>query len=177
MPTASPDSASPDSVAPLDSTAPLRPLAAPGRASSSAPPVGPAQVGPDAPSKGRNARVGFSSLVRAFASSLVLDPVSEPEPAPFVYTAAIHTTADLVSSLVGITELSREQGFSRDPETNYGNGGRNAVYHADHRELPVSLSVNCNPLRQTVAIAVSGPHGEETYRCFQELEQALFGSC
>jgi hypothetical protein len=116
-------------------------------------------------------------LVRALASSLVLEPVSEPEPAPFVYTAAIHTTADLVSSLVGITELSREQGFSRDPETNYGNGGRNATYHVDHRELPVSLSVNCNPLRQTVALAVSGLDGEETHRCFQELELALFGGC
>lgn len=169
--------ASPDSTAPPDTTESLRPLAAPGETLSSAPSVVPAQVGPKASSKRGNARVGFGSLVRAFASSLVLDPVSEPEPAPAVFTAAIHTTADLVSSLVGITELSRQQGFSRDPETNYGNGGRNAVYHADHRELPVSLSVNCNPLRQTVAIAVSGPHGEEAYRCFQELERALFGSC
>ncbi len=169
--------ASPDSTAPPDTTELLRALAAPGETLSSPPSVAPAQAGPkDSPTRG-NARVGLSSLVRAFASSLVLDPVSEPEPAPSVYTAAIHTTADLVSSLVGITELSRQQGFSRDPETNYGNGGRNAVYHADHRELPVSLSVNCNPLRQTVAIAVSGPHGEETYRCFQELERVLFGSC
>jgi hypothetical protein len=174
---ASMPTASPDSTAPPDTTELLRALAAPGETLSSAPSVAPAQAGPkDSPTRG-NARVGLSSLVRAFASSLVLDPVSEPEPAPSVYTAAIHTTADLVSSLVGITELSRQQGFSRDPETNYGNGGRNAVYHADHRELPVSLSVNCNPLRQTVAIAVSGPHGEETYRCFQELERVLFGSC
>jgi len=101
-------------------------------------------------------RPGFGTLMRALASSLVLEPVSEPEPAPLVYTAAIHTTADLVSSLIGIAELSRQQGFSRDPETTYGDGGRNASYHVDHRELPVSLSVNCNPLRQTVAIAVSG---------------------
>lgn len=115
--------------------------------------------------------------MRTLATSLVLQPVREPELAPLVYTAAIHTTADLVSSLIGITELSRQRGFSRDPETTYGDGGRNAMYHVDHRELPVSLSVNCNPLRQTVAIAVSGLDAEDTHRCFQDLEQALFGSC
>jgi hypothetical protein len=119
----------------------------------------------------------LGTLVRAFASSLVLEPVSEPEPAPVVYTAAIHTSADLVSSLIGITELSRDQGFNRHPETNYGDGGRHATYHVDHSTLPVSLSVNCNPPRQTVAIAVSGLDSEETLRCFQDLELALFGSC
>jgi hypothetical protein len=123
------------------------------------------------------ARSGLGTLVRAFASSLVLEPVSDPEPAPVVYTAAIHTSADLVSSLIGITELSRDQGFSRHPETIYGDGGRNATYHVDHSSLPMSLSVNCNPLRQTVAIAVSGLDSEETLRCFQALELALFGSC
>ncbi|MFM9101687.1 MAG: hypothetical protein ACKOPS_10260 [Cyanobium sp.] len=123
------------------------------------------------------ARPGLVTLVRAFASSLVLEPVSEPEPAPVVYTAAIHTTADLVSSLIGITELSRDQGFNRHPETNYGDGGRHANYHVDHSTLPVSLTVNCNPPRQTVAIAVSGLDSEETLRCFQDLELALFGSC
>lgn len=123
------------------------------------------------------ARPGLGTLVRAFASSLVLEPVSENEPAPVVYTAAIHTSADLVSSLIGITELSRDQGFNRHPETNYGDGGRHATYHVDHSSLPVSLSVNCNPLRQTVAIAVSGLDSEETLRCFQDLELALFGSC
>ena len=61
-------------------------------------------------------RTGFGTLVRALASSLVLEPASEPEPAPVVYTAAIHTSADLVSSLIGITELSRDQGFNRHPE-------------------------------------------------------------
>jgi hypothetical protein len=123
------------------------------------------------------ARSGLGTLVRAFASSLVLEPVSDPEPAPVVYTAAIHTSADLVSSLIGITELSRDQGFIRHPETTYGDGGRNATYHVDHSSLPISLSVNCNPLRQTVAIAVSGLDSEETLRCFQALELALFGSC
>ncbi len=123
------------------------------------------------------ARPGLGTLVRAFASSLVLEPVSEPEPAPVVYTAAIHTSADLVSSLIGITELSRDQGFNRHPETNYGDGGRYATYHVDHSTLPVSLTVNCNPPRQTVAIAVSGLDSEETLRCFQDLELALFGSC
>jgi hypothetical protein len=127
--------------------------------------------------EGAEARTGLGSLVRALASSLVLEPASEPEPAPVVYTAAIHTSADLVSSLIGITELSRGQGFNRHPETNYGDGGRNATYHVDHSSLPISLSVNCNPLRQTVAIAVSGLDSEETLRCFQALELALFGSC
>jgi hypothetical protein len=166
MPTASSDSA----AAPHNA-------ALPNRASILASSDAPSQDHPEAPAEATDSRVGLSSLVRALASSLVLEPVSEPELAPFVYTAAIHTTADLVSSLVGITELSREYGFSRDPETNYGNGGRNATYHVDHRESPVSLSVNCNPLRQTVAIAVSGLDGEETHRCFQELELALFGGC
>jgi hypothetical protein len=132
---------------------------------------------PDPTQQDADTRSGFVTMVRALASSLVLEPVSEPEAAPFVYTAAIHTSADLVSSLIGITELSRQQGFSRDPETNYGDGGRNATYHVDHRDLPVSLSVNCNPLRQTVAIAVSGLDPEDTHRCFQDLELALFGSC
>jgi hypothetical protein len=166
MPTASSDSAASPNSSP-----------SPNRASSSVSPEALVQVHPEAPVRGGDYRVGLSSLVRALASSLVLEPVGEPELAPFVYTAAIHTTADLVSSLVGITELSREKGFSRDPETNYCNGGRNATYHVDHRELPVSLIVNCNPLRQTVAIAVSGLDGEETHRCFQELELALFGGC
>jgi hypothetical protein len=134
---------------------------------------------PDHPASTEQSEVrpGLGTLVRAFASSLVLEPVSEPEPAPVVYTAAIHTSADLVSSLIGITELSRDQGFNRHPETNYGDGGRHATYHVDHSTLPVSLSVNCNPPRQTVAIAVSGLDSEETLRCFQDLELALFGSC
>lgn len=130
-----------------------------------------------APAETGESRSGFATLVRAFASSLVLEPVREPDPVPVVYTAAIHTSADLVSSLIGITELSRDLGFNRHPETNYGDGGRNATYHVDHCTLPVSLSVNCNPLRQTVAIAVSGLDSEETHGCFQDLELALFGSC
>jgi hypothetical protein len=107
----------------------------------------------------------------------VLEPVAAAEPGPYVHTAALHTTADLAASLAGITQLSREQGFSRDPETHYGDGGRSAMYHVDHRDLPVSLSVNCHPLRQTVAIAVSGLDCDDTYRCFLALEAALFGSC
>jgi hypothetical protein len=137
----------------------------------------PASPGQPASPEQSEARPGLGTLVRAFASSLVLEPVSEPEPAPVVYTAAIHTSADLVSSLIGITELSRDQGFHRHPETNYGDGGRHATYHVDHSTLPVSLTVNCNPPRQTVSIAVSGLDSEETLRCFQDLELALFGSC
>ncbi|MCU0528824.1 MAG: hypothetical protein MUD04_04880 [Cyanobium sp. Prado107] len=117
------------------------------------------------------------SRLRRLADLLVLEPIAAPEPGPYVHTAALHTTADLVASLHGITELSREQGFSRDPETHYGDGGRSATYHVDHRDLPVSLSVNCNPLRQTVAIAVSGLDCDDAYRCFRALEVALFGSC
>ncbi|MCP9927080.1 hypothetical protein [Cyanobium sp. CH-040] len=117
------------------------------------------------------------SRLRRLADLLVLEPVAAPEPGPFVHTAAVHTTADLAASLAGITELSREQGFSRDPETHYGDGGCSASYHVDHRDLPVSLSVNCNPLRQTVAIAVSGLDCDDAYRCFRALERALFGAC
>ncbi|MGB5135158.1 MAG: hypothetical protein WBN89_08295 [Prochlorococcaceae cyanobacterium] len=117
------------------------------------------------------------SRLRRLADLLVLEPVAAPEPGPYVHTAALHTTADLVASLNGITQLSREQGFSRDPETHYGDGGRSASYHVDHRDLPVSLSVNCNPVRQTVAIAVSGLDCDDAYRCFRALEVALFGSC
>jgi hypothetical protein len=115
--------------------------------------------------------------LRGLAELLVLEPVAAPDPGPFVHTAAIHTSADLVASLDGITQLSREQGFSRDPETHYGDDGRHATYHVDHCDLPVSLSVNCNPRRQTVAIAVSGLDCDDTYRCFRALEVALFGQC
>lgn len=86
----------------------------------------------------------------------MLEPVAEPEPGPFVYTAAIHTTADLVSSLAGITCLARELGFTRHPQTCYAETGHCASWHVQHVEWPLSLTVDCHPLRQTVAIAVSG---------------------
>ncbi|MEX1316301.1 MAG: hypothetical protein AB1Z22_04120 [Synechococcaceae cyanobacterium] len=132
------------------------------------------------PSATRGPATGGGSLLarlRQLADLLVFEPVAAPDPGPYVHTAAIHTTADLAASLAGITQLSREQGFSRDPETHYGDGGHSAMYHVDHRDLSVSLSVNCNPLRQTVAIAVSGLDCDEAYRCFRALETALFGDC
>ncbi len=117
------------------------------------------------------------ALVTSLAHNLILDPLLEPEPAPWVYTAAIQSSADLVSSLTGIACLTRELGFSRDPETLYAEDGRSACYHAEHCDLAIALTVNCNPVRQTVSIALSGPSRDETYSWFQRLEQTLFGSC
>jgi hypothetical protein len=139
------------------------------------PPRSPAH--PAAPPAVRTPARTLNSRLRGLAELLVLEPVDAPDPGPFVHTAALHTAADLSASLDGITQLSREQGFSRDPETHYGDGGLSATYHVDHCDLPVSLSVNCNPLRQTVAIAVSGLDCDDTYRCFRALERALFGEC
>ena len=136
-----------------------------------------APPGPPTTEASARSRRGLLNGLSRLADLLVFEPVAAAEPGPFVHTAAIHTSADLVASLDGITQLSRQQGFSRDPETHYGDGGRTAVYHVDHCELAVSLTVNCHPLRQTVAIAVSGLDCDDTYRCFRELEAALFGNC
>ena len=162
--------------------APLRPPARTAYPHPGIHPPTPLPAAPAAPA-GRPAvaspavRGSLLSRLRQLAGLLVLEPLAAAEPGPFVHTAALHTTADLAASLAGITQLSREQGFSRDPETHYGDGGRSAMYHVDHRDLPVSLSVNCHPLRQTVAIAVSGLDCDDTYRSFRALEAALFGSC
>lgn len=107
----------------------------------------------------------------------MLETSAVPEVPPCVYTAAIHTDADLVASLTGITQLARDLGFQRDPETYYAHDCRSASYHVDHLRLPVALSIDCNPVRQTVAIAVSGGDAQLTYRCFRQVEASLFGSC
>jgi hypothetical protein len=117
------------------------------------------------------------ALVTSLANSLILDPLLEPDPAPWVYTAAICSSADLVASLTGIACLTRELGFTRDPETLYAEDGRSASYHAEHSDLAMALTVTCHPLRQTVSLALSGHSRDETYSWFQRLEQALFGSC
>lgn len=117
------------------------------------------------------------ALVESLANSLLLEPLLEPEPAPWVYTAAIRSSADLVSSLTGIACLTRELGFSRDPETLYAQDGRSACYHAVHSELPLALTVSCDPVRETVSLALSGHGREETYSWFQRLEASLFGGC
>jgi hypothetical protein len=116
-------------------------------------------------------------LVRGLADSLVLDPVAEPEVGPYVYTAAIHTKADLVSSLVGIACLARELGFQLHPETCYADDGLSASWHAGHDEWPLSLSVDCHARRQTVAIALSGFDHDLTFTWFQRVEASLFGPC
>ncbi|MFO8237651.1 MAG: hypothetical protein R6U00_05225 [Prochlorococcaceae cyanobacterium] len=139
------------------------------------PPLAPS--GPPSTAAAVSPARGLLSRLRRLADLLMFEPVAAVDPGPYVHTAAIHTSADLTASLNGITQLSREQGFSRDPDTHYGDGGRSATYHVDHRDLPVSLTVNCHPLRQTVAIAVSGLDCDDTYRCFSELETALFGNC
>jgi hypothetical protein len=118
------------------------------------------------------------TLVKTLATGLILEedgPIRGPAPA--VYTTAIHSQADLVSSLTGIAQLSRALGYTLHPETLYAGDGHSASYHADHAELPVGLAVDCNPRRGTVSLAVSGMDAEETLRCFSALERALFGDC
>jgi hypothetical protein len=116
-------------------------------------------------------------LVTSLANSLLLDPLHEPEPAPWVYTAAIRSSADLVDSLTGIACLTRELGFTRHPETLYAEDGCRASYHVEHGELSLALTVNCDPVRETVSLALSGHGRDETLSWFQRLEAALFGSC
>ena len=117
------------------------------------------------------------SLVKTLATSLILDPQVESEAPPWVYTAAIHSSADLVSSMAGIACLTRELGFNRNSEAIYAKDCRSASYHADHERLAMTLTVECNPVRETVALAISGVRCEETYSWFQRVETALFGSC
>lgn len=117
------------------------------------------------------------ALVRSLADSLIFDSQAEPQPAPYVYTSAIRSSADLVASLSGIACLARELGFSRDPETLYADDGSSASYHVDHAQLAISLAVTCDPPRQTVALALSGLSRDDTYACFQQVEATLFGAC
>jgi hypothetical protein len=119
------------------------------------------------------------TLVKSLASSLMLDDeASAPqEPAPAVYTTAICSDGDLVTSLTGIAQLTRNLGFTLHPETLYASDGASATYHADHADVPVGLAVDCNPRRGTVALAVSGMDAEETLDRFHALERALFGDC
>ena len=118
------------------------------------------------------------TLVKSLASSLILEEESLPlEPAPTVYTTAICSDGDLVASLTGIAQLTRELGFTLHPETLYASDGCSATYHADHAERPVGLAVDCNPRRGTVSLAVTGMDGDEALECFNALERALFGDC
>ena len=57
-------------------------------------------------------RQRFRHLMRNLASSLALEPEPEaiPVAVPFVYTTAIQSSADLVTSLTGIARLARELG-------------------------------------------------------------------
>jgi hypothetical protein len=130
-----------------------------------------------APAPSSRGRSSWRFFWRRLLRCLMLETGAAPESPPCVYTAAIHTKADLVSSLTGITRLARDLGFQRDPETHYASDGRSASYHVDHLRLPVALSIDCNPVRQTVAIAVSGCDGDLTYRCFRQVEASLFGAC
>lgn len=119
----------------------------------------------------------MNTLVRQLANSLVLDTEAEPASPPCVYTTAICTDADLVTCLSGVARISRDLGFSEEPETLYSSDGASATYHADHCREAVTLAVDCNPRRRTVALAVSGLDDEATHGCFRELEEALFGGC
>ena len=118
------------------------------------------------------------TLVKSLAGSLIFDEESaRQELAPTVYTTAIRSDGDLVASLTGIAQLTRDLGFTLHPETLYGSGGCSATYHADHAERAVALAVDCNPSRGTVSLAVTGMDAEETLECFHALELALFGDC
>lgn len=118
------------------------------------------------------------TLVKSLASSLILEEEAQPQdPAPTVYTTAICSDGDLVASLTGVAQLTRELGFTLHPETLYSSDGCSATYHADHAEVPVGLAVDCNPRRGTVSLAVTGMDADDTLECFSALEQALFGDC
>ena len=118
------------------------------------------------------------TLVKSLASSLILEDEAQPQdPAPAVYTTAICSDGDLVASLTGIAQLTRELGFTLHPETLYASDGCSATYHADHAQVPVGLAVDCNPRRGTVSLAVTGMDADETLECFHALERALFGEC
>lgn len=118
------------------------------------------------------------TLVKSLASSLILeDEPHSQAPAPAVYTTAICSDGDLVVSLTGIAQLTRELGFTLHPETLYAPDGCSASYHADHVQVPVGLAVDCNPRRGTVSLAVTGMDADETLECFNALERALFGDC
>lgn len=116
------------------------------------------------------------TLVKTLAQTLLADIQVPSEPAPFVYTGAIQSSADLASSLPGIIHLTGELGFNRHPETLYTADGISATYHVDHARQSVSLAVHCHPGRQTVAIAVSGLNTEETRDLFEAVETTLFGA-
>lgn len=122
----------------------------------------------------------MKTLVDSLTSSLLLgleDPASDPlgPAAPHVYVRAIASDGDLIASLTGVAELSRGMGFTLAPETLYAQDGRSATYHADHCEVAVSIAVECNPITRTVALAVSGLDGDDTYHHFLQASQALFG--
>jgi hypothetical protein len=118
------------------------------------------------------------TLVKALASSLILEEESQPqEIAPTVYTTAICCAGELVASLTGIARLSRELGFTLHPETLYASDGCSATFHADHALVPVGLAVDCNPRRGTVSLAVTGLDAEEALERFHALERILFGDC
>jgi hypothetical protein len=117
------------------------------------------------------------TLARSLASSLLPASEGEPEAPPTVYTTAICTDADLVSCLTGISQITRQLGFTLHPETLYREGGQSATYHVDHQSRSVALAVDCHPERRTVSLAVTGHDPDETWEVFSRLELALFGGC
>ena len=117
----------------------------------------------------------MNTLVKTLAETFLLDLQAPLHQAPFVYTGAIRSEADLASSLPGIITLTRAIGFTLHPETLYTDDGLSATYHVDHGEQSVSLAVHCHPGRQTVSIAVSGLNTEEARDLFDKVEITLFG--
>lgn len=113
--------------------------------------------------------------IRTLTRTLLPELEQPTAPAPFVYTGAILSSADLASALPGIIRLTRNLGFTLHPETLYGEADNGASYHVDHRDQSVALTVHCQPSRQTVSIAVSGLDSEQTLALYNVVEHSLFG--
>ncbi len=117
----------------------------------------------------------MKALIRTLTQTLLPDLADTEPPAPFVYTGAILSSADLASALPGIIRLTQGLGFTLHPQTLYGDADNGASYHVDHSEQAVALTVHCHPGRQTVSIAVSGLDSEETLELYDVVEHTLFG--
>jgi hypothetical protein len=114
-------------------------------------------------------------LIETLTRTLLPELEQTAAAAPFVYTGAILSSADLASALPGIIRLTQALGFTLHPETLYGEADDSASYHVDHSEQAVALTVHCHPRRQTVAIAVSGLDSEQTLQLYDVVEHNLFG--
>jgi hypothetical protein len=119
----------------------------------------------------------MKNLVKTLSQSLMLSNVDSRAFVPYVYTTAIGYQGSLFEAISGITTLTRELGFTMDVETNYSDDGSSAMHHADHIDQTVSLAIECNALRQTVSLAVSGANSDDAFNLFEGVDKAIFGCC